>query len=486
MSENINNLVNITPKMPYYNVIADKIIEFIKKNMKLRDDEDQKLAEQLLNSPQIKYIAGDTYFLHYSIMPIIRTNENPDRLLETARKIFKKYSSSDEYRKLRVLTKLNDQLSRIYSTRMSREIVIQLLREIPPEKKQQLVQLMSGQQNGSGNSQAQGQGSNNQSSDQSQGNQQNNVQEKLQQALNEALQSISPQKMHSIIRRAMRRAKKQTEIAHKVAELMGGKGAGGTWAGKSPGSIDDLYDISDKIMNTYAEIISLGEKIYSKMPVVVNILKKRGTHGDIYGYTKTHKLQRALPRELALPDELFYSKLAGNGFTSREHYSIMEGSYYVLLDKSGSMDGEKTIWARSVALAIYKLAKKKGRKFYLRFFDYEVYDLVDKPSDIIRMITTVRSNGGTDITNALRTAIEDMRKNKLNIKTNTIILITDGEDRVDTSLIDQLKKNNIQLVVIMIQGHNEDLQELARASGGHYMKAELTEEGALKVVSLAK
>lgn len=517
MSEPINNLVNITPEMPFYNVIADKILNTIKDKIEVKDEKEKQLVEQLLNSPQIKYITGDSYFLHYSVMPILRPKENPDKTLETARKVFKKYIETEDYRKLRIITKLNDQMSKIYSTRIAKEVVIRILKEIPPEKKQQIINILmqmgGGQGQGSGSSQGQGSGQNqqqnnqqagqggNQGSNQQNGNQnqqgnqqgqsqgqgQGNLQQKLQQALQEALQSLGSHKLQKILKNAMRKAKEHTETANELAKLLGGNGKGGTWAGKSPGSFEELYDLSKEVMESLIgkDIIALGEKIYSRMPKLVKITKKRGRHGDIYGYTKTRNIRRALPRELALPDDLFYSKLAGNGFTAREHYSIMEGSYYVLVDKSGSMDGEKTIWARSVALAIYKLAKKKGRKYYLRFFDYNVYELISDPKEAVRKILTIASDGGTNITGALETAIEDIKRNKLGEKTNTIILITDGEDMVDIGLEEELRRNNIQLIAIMIQGHNETLKELAEKSGGQYMHAKLTEQGALEVIAVA-
>ena len=58
--------------------------------------------------------------------------------------------------------------------------------------------------------------------------------------------------------------------------------------------------------------------------------------------------------ELAMPDEIFYSKII-NGFTGKEKRLLSPGAYSVLLDKSGSMyEGDKTLWSRSVALALFR------------------------------------------------------------------------------------------------------------------------------------
>jgi uncharacterized protein with von Willebrand factor type A (vWA) domain len=99
------------------------------------------------------------------------------------------------------------------------------------------------------------------------------------------------------------------------------------------------------------------------------------------------------------------------------------------------------------------------------------------------MLLTVRSDGGTNIDEALRTALKDLEK--LKEQTNTIILITDGEDKVETKPED-LKKYNASLVAIMIEGRNDMLKTLAEASGGQYLSAVPTEDGALKIVDLLK
>jgi uncharacterized protein with von Willebrand factor type A (vWA) domain len=220
----------------------------------------------------------------------------------------------------------------------------------------------------------------------------------------------------------------------------------------------------------------------------VKLKKERDEHGDeLAGYRLTRKLEKALPRELAMPDEVFYYKLTSNGFLAKERLTIKEGAYYVLIDKSGSMEGEKTIWARAVALALLRLAKEKKRRYFLRFFDYRVYELLDdsNPEKMLKYILEVRADGGTSIDTALRTALEDLEKHKLAEFTNTIIIITDGEDRVATTP-EEFKSKNATLVAVMIQGRNNNLEELARETGGEYLRAESDISGALKLVKVVK
>jgi uncharacterized protein with von Willebrand factor type A (vWA) domain len=159
----------------------------------------------------------------------------------------------------------------------------------------------------------------------------------------------------------------------------------------------------------------------------------------------------------------------------------------VLIDKSVSMSGEKTIWARAVALALLKLAREKKRRYFLRLFDYSVYELLDdsNPKKLLKHLLEVEANGGTSIDTALRTALEDLEKHRLSELTNTIIIITDGEDNVKTSP-DDFKKTNATLVAVMIQGRNSSLEDIARGSGGEYLKVEPTADGALRLVKAVK
>jgi uncharacterized protein with von Willebrand factor type A (vWA) domain len=262
--------------------------------------------------------------------------------------------------------------------------------------------------------------------------------------------------------------------------------AGGKHAGKQPGTISFLADLADAIRRQKVDvkIIELAGRIADFMPRFTKMKKQKDEHGDeLAGYRLTKKLEKALPRELAMPDEVFYYKLASGGFLAKEKQTIKEGAFYVLIDKSGSMAGEKTIWARATALALLKLAREKKRRFFMRFFDYDVYDLLDD-ADFQKLLTTIltaESNGGTSIDTALRTALKDLTEHKLIEQTNTVVIITDGEDEVSTKP-EEFKKINATLVAVMIQGLNSTLKKIAEATGGKYLKATLTADGALKLL----
>jgi len=216
--------------------------------------------------------------------------------------------------------------------------------------------------------------------------------------------------------------------------------------------------------------------------------KQRFKHGEITGYEIGRDIERIVPSTLALPDELFYLRLLeGRLLLYQKVLTQGRGSLYVLLDKSGSMDGLKMTWAKAVALSLYMRAVKERRNFYFRFFDSIPYPLakVDKKpkaSQVLKLIdyiARVRGSGGTDITRALITACSDVREGNVG-DVNDIILITDGVDRVAEQIIrHNLKRANAKLITVMILGNNRSLEEV---STRYFTVAKLTQKNILQIV----
>jgi len=555
-----NNLLNITIKDPIYNITSSDIYRLL-----LQKTEEH--LKPLLAIPQVPLIATDSYFLHYSVAPMLR-KQNSDELMNSALKFQQEYVATDRYQYLRSITMLDDELSKLYSFALTKSVIEKLyeklqnqLMQMNPEEQQEIQntlqqlqqavnqiqqQLLPPQQNqqqnqqGQGNQQNQNQNQQGQQQPQqgqnqqpmlppdsglppeggdlpvptptpapntpspnapapdipaptpapisAQPSQQHNI---LQQLLNNQIQQLTQKLLEKLgingndFKQMLDEASKEAEKATKeLKEIM--RFAGGKHAGKQPGTIEFLADLADAIMHQKVDtkVIELAGKIADFMPKFTKIKKQKDEHGDeLAGYRLTKKLEKALPRELAMPDEIFYYKLASSGFLAKEKLSVKEGAFYVLIDKSGSMAGEKTVWARAVALALLKLAREKKRRFFMRFFDYNVYDLLDDADfqKLLTAILTVESNGGTSIDTALRTALKDLTKHKLIEQTNTVVIITDGEDEV-TVEPEEFKKVNATLVAVMIQGLNGTLRKIAEDTGGKYLKATLTADGALKLL----
>jgi uncharacterized protein with von Willebrand factor type A (vWA) domain len=122
---------------------------------------------------------------------------------------------------------------------------------------------------------------------------------------------------------------------------------------------------------------------------------------------------------------------------------------YVLLDVSPSMQEKmynglsRSIWARGVLLSLLFKAVKGGAKYWLRFFDAGVSDLmkIETPQQAKSLIDTIlnrQANGnGTEIYSALKTAVKDLQEDTRKL-TVDILLVSDGQDTLDYSTLRHL------------------------------------------------
>jgi len=442
-----NNLRNITNSNPIFNSTLNLISNYLPPDLKTL----------YFSNQQVPIISGDSYFIHYSVFPVLKP-QNQDPTLEKARQVFQEYATSQRYQNLKSLTTLDHEVSLVYGISLTKLILEKIKEEIKQDLQkngnqnpsQALQQMIMAVQNGDQNAQRQ-------------------LQQLTQQALSDVLGDKKVQDIFS-------ETEKTTRNAKEIKSLLGQK------ASKTGSSFEFLLGLAEQMKEIpdVRQIITLGNKISATF-FSTHITKQKSRHGDeLAGYGLTHSPIEALPRELALPDDLFYYKFASSGFLTREKQLTSEGAYYLLVDKSGSMGtSDKIIWSRSTALALYKLARAKRRDYYLQFFDISVYpsEPYTTPEEVLRSILKVKSEGGTSIDTALKTAISLLNK-KYAQKTNSIIIITDGEDDVYTTK-QQLGK--IQLISVMIQGHNRTLQQLS----SQFLKVTPDEKGALQLLEVA-
>lgn len=134
----------------------------------------------------------------------------------------------------------------------------------------------------------------------------------------------------------------------------------------------------------------------------------------------THpKLRLAFMRTVVERSCLQY-QLIGNAPLGR-------GPLVVLLDKSGSMDGPRDIWATAVALALLDHAHREGRTFALLAFDYHVkHESVVKPGGLLPQEALFTAcAGGTEIGAAVARGLELIRQHQ-ELRKGDLVVITDG------------------------------------------------------------
>jgi len=189
---------------------------------------------------------------------------------------------------------------------------------------------------------------------------------------------------------------------------------------------------------------------------------------SIKNIKKYEELLKTIPSQYALDDDIFNQKLLKKELLVRDYQSrrLKKQALYLLIDVSGSMDeGGKNVYASGVALAFVRQAISEGSTYFLRFFDHNPHSLykitnkedAEKMCDIL--VKKPYSGGGTNIGNAIETAVNDIKDDPVAFEKAEIMIITDGEDSGFNINKDQLEK--IKLHSTVIDGSNPTLEELS-------------------------
>ncbi len=598
-----NNLANIRVEDPIYSAFTRILPLYLPENIR-------NVYEK---SRLIQIVAVDSFFLHYSLVPII-VDYNENRLLEEVRRLLQEYISTEGYRLVRKHTVMNEKTSLIHTITLVSALIEKLKKKSGTEDGD-ANENKAGERGRRGGSKE----SKNKSEDRDPSTHAEGASEKNPSVADET-RGLNQLNLRRALKDALIEASKATQVAGSLMNIIGGGGAS-----LEKDSFKKLVDLSRAVKDVrdVERIIELTKESIKKMPRFFKVNKTTEFKGEsIRGYGLTRILERAIPRELALPDDIFYAKMTSQGLLFREKESIVEGALYVLLDKclpgdeeialadggresikklrigetvlspilsregtltkwavsrviqvvyggrkelyrvitrnreviatlnhiipvvrrgalieiplallregdrllladpetnrlkqarvekveyegvdstydimleenhlflagnvivhnSGSMGGVKLVWSRSLALALYRAAKAKKRKFMLRLFDAIVHPekkALTDPIDILDAILRTPAGGGTRIANAVYTALDEITEHS-NDSANTIVLITDGEDRVDIDR-KKIEKTGVSLITVMVGGNNEELRRVS----DEYLNVALDVDGALTVI----
>ncbi len=300
----------------------------------------------------------------------------------------------------------------------------------------------------------------------------------------EGVRDNSGERISSSVANALRNAYVASKNARSVQQLLAKTGFGGGSGLEFEDSLEDIIELAKS--TDVSRILEFLKAInVSRFTSRQTIATKKGW---IRGIDIGGDIERIHYSRLAFPEELFLAELANSRLLLFEKELFADtGAIYVLLDKSGSMSGIKIDWARAVALALFLKARGSRRRFFVRFFDSTVYDLVSvgrriRRSDVLRLVKylgTVKSSGGTDITGAISRAVEDLRSGRVK-GVSDIVLITDGEDKLSLHVIEGiLGSADVRLHVVAVGGDNECLRDIAFK---YYRVERLDEKNILKIL----
>ncbi|MGV3487520.1 MAG: VWA domain-containing protein [Tuberibacillus sp.] len=147
----------------------------------------------------------------------------------------------------------------------------------------------------------------------------------------------------------------------------------------------------------------------------------------------------------------------------------------IVIDRSGSMSGQKIALAREAAARSVRLLRPTDSLGVIAFdsrpWEVVPFGPIKKPKNAEDKIRTINAAGGTDIFPALKEAYEELKGTKLARK--HIILLTDGESPMPDnyeSFISEAKKDNITLSTVAVGQDAEKnlLDHLAKIGGGRF------------------
>lgn len=175
-------------------------------------------------------------------------------------------------------------------------------------------------------------------------------------------------------------------------------------------------------------------------------------------------------------EEILPVKIIGGEPPKKEKRTRL--SLILIIDKSGSMLGKKMLFAKKASIELIKQLKEND-KFGIVAFDTKPYNIVDlKPvedakKDIIRKLSMLNADGGTDIFPAMGIAYDQLAKS--GAKTNHIILLSDGNTRAVyyyyNALINRFRQANITVSTIALGSwlvNTKLLKDIATKTKGQF------------------
>ncbi len=199
--------------------------------------------------------------------------------------------------------------------------------------------------------------------------------------------------------------------------------------------------------------------------------------GEYKGYEFGSSFNSLAPSVYAYPKELLMALYAHRRIPRYDRYvNESDKTRYILFDKSDSMMGDKSVFAKAVAISLYLSSVKENGDFHITYFDQNVYEKLsvlknsrrDRKDAMVSYLASATQSGGTDIQKAIIAACVDLADDKKS-KSKDIILITDGESVIKPEEISEyLNYAKASLIVVYISDQSagvylEKLRSVAKS-----------------------
>ena len=454
----IEDLIKKLRKSPY-TVEHTSFDEYIFKDV--QKYEGFKKAYEI-DYPLVKELVFDTFNLFFKTYPKFLEDERIDPRFLVNKKILEKATNTEEYDKMRSFTVMDEVNSAIATTTFVQTVIKEILERNPKFASE--VEDIINDFNELTNLHLQ--------LPKASGKAKEKIEQKVSEIENRMNQKIESLNIPQIaVSKAIREASETAKNAMQAMENMFGWGTEtGTPTKVSAEERIKLANLLVKNRKVFEFAKMLGK--IRNVRISTQKSKIRRPVSEIYEVTIGSDIERVLPYEAAkLSDpvtEIDFFKRFAEGqlmvYSLRDKEKLGSGDFVACIDISGSMSGEKEIWAKAVALACMEIAMKKNRRFSIVMFDYDVQYVKTferKPSlDEIVEFVEFFSGGGTNFEKPLNEARRIIEEG---MPKADILFISDGQCDVSEAWLEEFldfkKKTKTRVVSVHIKGWGYEVLE---------------------------
>lgn len=281
--------------------------------------------------------------------------------------------------------------------------------------------------------------------------------------LNEMLQDVHDNvkvNAQSIIEQAQTESE---QLENDLSTLCGNKNGDGSHVGK----LAEKKELAKKLkrnrqLRDICKKLGAIKQAWSQRKRAV---KTKSSYDAIVGAEFSNNLLKAFPTELALASsdagkKLFALKYSQRTILTKSYDSkrtdLNRGPICLYIDTSGSMMGEREVWAKAVALAVCEQAQEDNREVQIHLFDNrvatsEVFPATSNRAEAIDFMLSWSLGGGTSFESVLIHAAN------LRLKAGAdFLMITDGYSSTSDKARQTFKKfcesTGSELTTIVIGG----------------------------------
>lgn len=386
-------------------------------------------AEKIKNE-----VLADSFYIHYR-QPIMKAAYNEEDMQDKIwRLVVSTYIRSDTYNEVSRVTRLNGRLSRTMALKLLK-VYNSILNKM--ERNESFRQLVENSMN---------------------------QDDKSARENRTALE----REVRSLINFYIGSMKRVSETVNKVKALFG-ESVGHEIADILLSTDIDPYRL--RLISMLNSLIKLIVDTQYTVDVTEDIDTERaGTIGGVKRMMRASELRDMMPSERMLmkyAKPLFAYKLAIGDVLVKERKAQRKPKLYMLIDKSGSMfyavntnifeigAVSKITWATALSVIL----AMKGGELIVRFFDQQVYPALNDKKNIMKVLLSLIPLGGTDITNAVKIAIQDATE-KRTLRDYKLVIITDGEDdNIDPEVLSKARSVFKSVKAILIGGDNSIIRD---------------------------